>query len=358
MRNKIWPCARITCMAAAALGLVSVATAQTQTSDCDESCLKGVMDTYLQALARHDVSSLPLAKKPRFTENGAELELGKDGLWVTFNSYGSYRHDVFDTSTGGVATYVNLMENHEVSFPDLLAVRLKVAGRKITEIETVVYRHAASAMNLPPKDPGWMQIMERVEPAQSRLSREELKKGALGYMRSVAFHNAGLAPYAESCIRLENGNVTAYGPNDTPPVPVGRQPTDVAGEAPRPNMLGIGCGKQLEYMEYSFITGFEDAHFPIIDEKRQLVFATFDFMRRGNVESWSYQGHRFAMPESMRMPNEILNTEIFKFVDGKISRVEAVFQGPQAYKRGTGWPGGTKPESRPDEVTTSATRTP
>ena len=114
-------------------------------------------------------------------------------------------------------------------------------------------------------------------------------------------------------------------------------------------MLGIGCGKQLEFMEYSFITGYEDAHLPIVDEKRQLVFATFDFMRRGNVESWTYQGHRFSMPEPMRQPNEILNTEIFKFVNGKISRVEAVFAGPQAYKRGTGWPGGSKPESRPNE---------
>jgi hypothetical protein len=112
-------------------------------------------------------------------------------------------------------------------------------------------------------------------------------------------------------------------------------------------MMGIGCDKQLDYGEYSFITGYEDAHFPIIDEKRQLVFATFDFMRRGNVESWTYEGHQFAMPEGMREPNEILNTEIFKFVNGKISRVEAVFEGPQAYKRGTGWPGGTKAESRP-----------
>ena len=346
------------CLAVVVLGLLGVGMAEARGGDCDEGCLKRVMDAYLQALSRHDSSSLPLAKGARYTENGAELELGKDGLWVTFNAYGTYRHDVFDPSTGGVATYVNLTENHEVPFPDLLAVRLKVARQKITEVETVVYRHAPSAMSLPPKDPSWMQIMERIEPAQSRLSREALKKGALGYMRSVAFHDASLAPYAESCIRLENGNVTAYGPNDTPPVPVGRQPTDVAGEAPRPNMLGIGCGKQLEYMEYSFITGYEDAHFPIIDEQRQLVFATFDFMRRGNVESWTYQGHRFVMPESMRMPNEILNTEIFKFVDGKISRVEAVFQGPQAYKRGTGWPGGTKPESRPDEVTTAATRTP
>lgn len=314
---------------------------------CDEKCLKGFIDQYLQALARHDASSLPLAKHYRYTENGAQLELGTEGLWATFNSYGPYRHDVFDPSTGGVATYVNLMENHEIPFPDLLAVRLKVVHRRITEIETVVSRHARSAFNLPPKDPSWMQIMEREEPPATRISRQALREGALGYMRSVAFHDGRLAPYAESCIRLENGNVTAIGPTDSPPVPIGGQPTAVPGEAPRPNMLGIGCAKQLGYMEYSFITGFEDAHFPIIDEKRQLVFATFDFMRRGNVESWTYQGHRFAMPEPMRYPNEVLNTEIFKFVNGKISRVEAVFEGPQAYKRGTGWPGGTKAESRP-----------
>jgi hypothetical protein len=340
----------IAVIAAATLALAhSAASSGTAaTGSCGETCLKGFMDAYLQALQRHDPSPLPLAAHYRYTENGAVLSLGREGLWVTFNRYGPYRHDVFDQTTGGVATYVNLLENHEIPFPDLLAVRLKIVNHRITEIETVVDRHARSAWNMPPKDPSWMAIMERTEPAATRISREALRKGALGYMRSVAFHDAALAPYAQSCIRLEDGNVTAFGPHDTPPVPVGRQPTAVAGEAPRPNMLGIGCGKQLDYMEYSFITGYEDAHFPIIDEKRQLVFATFDFMRRGNVESWSYRGHRFAMPEGMREPNEILNTEIFKFMNGKISRVEAVFEGPQAYKRGTGWPGGTPAESRPN----------
>lgn len=318
-----------------------------RTGGCDETCLKGFMDAYLQALQRHDPSSLPLAAHYRYTENGAALSLGSEGLWVTFNRFGPYRHDVYDPTTGGVATYVNLMENHEFPFPDLLAVRLKIVNHAITEIETVVDRHARSAGNLPPKDPSWMAIMERDEPATTRISREALRRGALGYLRSVAFHDAALAPYSESCIRLEDGNVTAFGPHDTPPVPIGRQPTAVSGEAPRPNMLGIGCGKQLDYMEYSFITGYEDARFPIIDVKRQLVFAIFDFMRRGNVESWTYQGHRFAMPEGMREPNEVLNTEIFKFVNGKISRVEALFEGPQTYKRGTGWPGGAPAESRP-----------
>jgi len=325
---------------------LSLSWAAERSSGCDETCLKGFIDQYLQALARHDASSLPLAKNYRYTENGAQLDLGTEALWVTFNSYGPYRHDVYDPSTGGAATYVSLTENHEIPFSDLLAVRLKIAHRRITEIETVVNRHARTALNLPPKDPGWMQVMEREEPPATRISRQALQAGALGYMRAIAFHDAKLAPFAESCIRLENGNITALGPDDAAPVPIAKPPAEAAGEAPRPNMLGIGCAKPIEYLQLSFITGYEDARFPIIDEKRQLVFAIFDFMRRGNVESWSYQGHKFAMLEPMRYPNEVLNTEIFKFIDGKISRVEAVFTGPQAYKRGTGWPGGTKAESR------------
>lgn len=47
----------------------------------------------------------------------------------------------------------------------------------------------------------------------------------------------------------------------------------------------------------------------------------------------------------MRYPNEMLNSEAWKFADGKITRIEAVFTGPQAYRLGTGW-GGAKPVSR------------
>ena len=100
-------------------------------------------------------------------------------------------------------------------------------------------------------------------------------------------------------------------------------------------------------MAYSFITGYRDARFPIVDVERQKVYAVFDFMRRGDVEAWSWNGNTYPMPEAMRYPNEILNTEIFKFSNGKLTRVEAVFTGPQAYKRGTGWPGGSKEQSRP-----------
>jgi hypothetical protein len=315
---------------------------------CDEACLKGFMDTYLDALSKHNPSLVPVAPHYRYTENGAQISLG-EALWVTFNSYGKYRHDVYDSEAGGIATYLSLMENQEMPYPDFLAVRLKVADRKITEIETVVDRHAQGTVNMPPNDPAWMETMNRVEPESTRLSREALKKAALGYMRAVAFHNGDLAPFAESCIRLENGTLSALGPNDKLPIPVASSAAPANGNPPPPSffVLGLGCGKQLDQKSYTFITGYEDAHFPIVDIKRQIVFATFDFLRRGNVESWTLDGHSVPYPEGMRYPNEILNTEIFKFVDGKITRVEAVFEGPQSYMRGTGWPGGTKAESRP-----------
>jgi hypothetical protein len=326
----------------------SAARAAQTAGGCDESCLRGVMDTYLDALSKHDPSLVPVAQHYRYTENGAQISLG-EALWVTFNSYGKYRHDVFDTETGGIATYLSIIENHELPYPDFLAVRLKVVNRKITEIETVVDRHAQGTENMPPKDPTWMETMNRVEPTSTRISREALKKASLGYLRAVAFHNGDLAPFAESCIRLENGTLSALGPNDNPPIAITQLPPPANGAPSAPSffVLGLGCAKQLDQKSYTFITGYEDAHFPIVDVKRQIVFATFDFMRRGNVESWTLDGRSVPYPEGMRYPNEILNTEIFKFVDGKISRVEAVFEGPQSYMRGTGWPGGTKAESRP-----------
>src|SRR4051812_45568954 len=55
---------------------------------CGEACLKSFMDRYIEALSHHDASRLPVARKVRFTEQGAELALG-EGLWVTFGSLGS-----------------------------------------------------------------------------------------------------------------------------------------------------------------------------------------------------------------------------------------------------------------------------
>jgi hypothetical protein len=312
---------------------------------CDADCLKGFIDRYLAALAAHDPSRLPVARSVRFTENGVHLPLG-DAMWRTFSGLAGYRHDFYDPQSGGVASYVAIREN---DFPDFLALRLKIAGRKITEIETVVVRNAPSALTMPPVEPIWNQI----EPAATRLTRAQLVRGALGYLRAVVFENGRLAPFAESCIRLENGVVMALGPHDRPPFPMPPLPARIADSdqwiAAVRSTMGMGCSRQLGTGVYAFITSYDNPRFPIVDVKRQIVFGIFNFRRRGTVKDVKMpNGRTYQMMPSTQWPNEVLNTEAWKFRDGKITRIEAVFKGDQDYGTGTGWPGGRKGESRPD----------
>jgi hypothetical protein len=77
---------------------------------CDRACLKGFIDLYMDALAHHDPSRLPVTANVRFTENGAQVPLG-EALWVTFTKPLAYRHYFADTETGQVAAFITLMEN-------------------------------------------------------------------------------------------------------------------------------------------------------------------------------------------------------------------------------------------------------
>jgi hypothetical protein len=73
----------------------------------------------------------------------------------------------------------------------------------------------------------------------------------------------------------------------------------------------------------------------------------FVFRRRGNIPGATCQGKFYHFPFGMRMPDENLAAEAWKFRDGKITRVEATFLGSDVYRAGTGWPGGMKGVSRP-----------
>ena len=112
----------------------------------------------------------------------------------------------------------------------------------------------------------------------------------------------------------------------------------------------MGCGPQIDALFVSFIQGFEDAHIDLVDVKRQVTFGSFDFMRRGHIISYTYNGQKIPGGTNANAPGEGLNSEAWKFVDGKIYRVAAVFPAVQTYGRGNGWPG-TKPFLRPVDDT-------
>lgn len=326
----------------AALTLIPALAASAATSEparCSEACLKKTMDGYLAALAAHDPTRLAVSDHVRFTENGVEIPLG-EALWVTISGLGTYRHYFYDPGTGGVAAFLSMTEN---GTPGYLMARLAVDAGKITEIETVVDRGAANAAQQPPYEPLW----DEKEPLNTRLTREQLIDGAIGYMRAIVFEKGSLAPFADSCIRLENGMVMALGRKDTPPVPLRPQTSAADWFAAIRSTLGMGCSEQLDTGVYAFITEYDNPRFPIVDVERQIVFGVFNFRRRGTVKTVTMpDGKTYPMMPSTQWPNEVLNTEAWKFRNGRITRIEAVFLPNKVYKAGTGWPGGRRGEKR------------
>jgi hypothetical protein len=306
---------------------------------CDRACLKGFIDLYMDALAHHDPSRLPVTPNVRFTENGAQVPLG-EALWVTFTKPLAYRHYFADTETGQVAAFITLMEN---DYPDYMMLRLRVRNQKIAEIETIMTRNTPRVLAMPAFDPMW----EEAEPAGRRLTRAQLIKGAVGYLTAVAMADGRLAPFSDDCSRTEVGLVSAVGKGRKPPV--GDPPTPTGDQFPDAirATLGLSCADQLNTKVYSFITGFDYARMPLVDVERQVVFGIFVFRRRGNIPGATYQGKFYHFPFGMRMPDENLAGEAWKFRDGKITRVESTFLGNNVYRAGTGWPGGMKGVSRP-----------
>jgi hypothetical protein len=117
-----------------ALGAASQGNAETA-HHCDRTCMTALVDQYLAALVKHDPAGLPLDKGVRFTENTATIHVG-DGLWVgaseaptTFKIY------TVDPATEQVAFYGVMKEWDK---PLIIALRLKLANGRITEIEHVL----------------------------------------------------------------------------------------------------------------------------------------------------------------------------------------------------------------------------
>ena len=297
---------------------------------CDRTCLSGHLTRYLEALAAHDPRRLPLAPGARFTENGVPVPLG-EALWVTFTELGPYRVDYLDPDSGQAATHVDFREGDRGG---LMALRLRVVKGRIAEIETVLNRGAPMAMRMPPVEAAWHEA----EPAAARLSRAALARETENYLRAVSGSDGSLVKFnRESCLRLENGNVMAYGPNDQPPAPLAPVADTASWQYAVRQTLGMDCAEQLSTGLYGFITSYDNARFPLIDVERQVVFGFWNFRRRGDVQGATFRGRFYPYLDTMRFPNENLLGQAFKFRGGRILRVQGVFLNANVYRAGTGW---------------------
>jgi hypothetical protein len=297
-------------------------------SECNRACLENLADQYVTAMVKHDPSGLPLAPGYKYTENTAAIQLG-DGLWVGASEEPTtFRIYAVDPVSGQVGLYCVMKEFNK---PIMLALRLKVEQGKITEIEHVVVRdiRPAGMPNLVTPRPGLVQTI----PVAQRVSRDEMYRIADSYFDSIEQSKGDLAPFADDCVRHENGLQTTT--NTTPsPTPID------AGLAANPGFakLGaLGCHDSMNTHVLSYITKIRPRRLIIIDEERGLVFGFPMFVHRGNVRQIKIVGVPGVDSIPMNFgPIDLQAAEIFAIRNGKIHEIEALgFLLP--YNSKTGW---------------------
>jgi hypothetical protein len=174
---------------------------------CDRACLEAFVDRFLDAYITHDPAALPLTRNVKYTENGQRLELG-DGTWRSLVGKGAYRLFVSDPQAGQVAFIGTLREennNNLAGVPILIALRLRIEDRQISEIESFIVRSERAAQSVETLGKPHPLFLETV-PAAERMSRDDLVKTANMYFTGMQMNDGkGEYPFTDDCDRFENG---------------------------------------------------------------------------------------------------------------------------------------------------------
>ena len=306
-----------------AVGKAAASAPQDQAAakGCDYACLTGFVDQYLNALAAHDPSHLPLAAHVKFTENTIPLKLG-DALWGTISGLGTYKIYFADPQARQVGCECTIREN---GTPAILVVRLKIVDRKIAEVETIVRRGAEPAQNLEKlgqPNPVWLQPVSSSE----RTPRAEMLKDANQYFEGIVHLSGDMVPFDDKCNRILDGIQDTNNPSYNEGWANGAF-----------NPAAMGCRENMNTKIWAYIKSVDPRRFMIVDEKMGIVFGFFMFNHPGTVLTAEVPGiGKIDMPPSAKRPFSVEVAEFFKIQNGKIRQVEGV-QLALPYKQPTGW---------------------
>jgi hypothetical protein len=161
-------------------------------------------------------------------------------------------------------------------------------------------------------------------PPSERVPRAQMIKDALSYYTAIVTSNGKAAPFADDCVRRENGMQTTGNP----------PPTKPGGFA---TMGAMGCSAQLDTGVMSYIARIQPRRVEIVDPEKGLVFGLSQFrhpMKEKSVKIVGVPGVE-SVPMN-RDPWDSVNAHIFKIRDGKIHEIEAMGF-PIPYESKTGW---------------------
>jgi hypothetical protein len=256
---------RILCAlcASAAIYLIGIPASRLHAAGqpCDRACLRSALDSYLNALIKHDPAAAPLMIGFRQTENAIVVRPGT-GLWKSMTALGAVQRRYLDPVTGQAAFFGIVEEGSEKA---VVTVRVKIDDRKISEAEWLIARKGewgpngpggnvfnaeSLAMNPPP---------ERTVPKAQRLTRESLLAVTNSYFDGLTTHDGAIIQHEDGCTRVENGTVMTNRP--------GRNGGPPSGD----------CAAGLSNFNASIVAA---RRYPIVDEDTQVVLALAVFLRK------------------------------------------------------------------------------
>jgi len=121
-------------------------------------------------MLRHNAATLNLTPEAKFTENGESMPIG-EGFWKTAGA-ATYKLYVLDPQGGAAALQAVAREGTQPHVSFLL--RIKVAGKAISEVETIVARKAQSPFFAPEKLPIPPVTLLQLLPFADRMERKDL----------------------------------------------------------------------------------------------------------------------------------------------------------------------------------------
>ena len=273
-------------------------------ANCDRACLKKTLDTYLDAVLKHDPSKAPLDTAFRYTENSKVIAPG-EGLWKTATALGKVQRRYVD-AVNGQAVYFGHIEQGEAA--GIATLRIRVVNKKITEGELVIgqkvdgmFNAEALVANAPPEAP--------VAKA-ARSTREAMVAAAQSYFDAIEHHDSSIVLRHKGCVRIENGVMTGGPLSESAAFPV-------KGD----------CGERMENFKAT-IAAVDHRRYPVVDEEAGVVLGMVVFNRPPGAKR----------ADGTPFPRNLL-TELFVVENGRIRGIYAAMhylspENPDA----PGWP--------------------
>ena len=294
------------------------------TEHCNRACLDGMVDAYLAALIAHDPTKVPIAPHARFVENTVPMQPG-EGLWKSASEVPTTFKIYVPDPVAGQVGFIGVMR--ENGMPIEIGLRLKVHDGRITEMEHLVVRglRPASLRNLQTPRPAFLATVPRAE----RTPREQMLKIAYSYYTALVTGNGHAAPFANDCVRHENGMQTTSN--------TARTDTPIGNSSAMHKLGALGCAAQLDTHTFDYIARIEPRRVWIADPQTGLAFGLSQFrqpMTQKFVKIVGVPGIE-QVPMNFK-PFDLPAAHIFKIYDGKIHEIEALgFTMP--YDSKTGW---------------------